>query len=114
MSDNQDPLAVLQKMVDKQEGEPVQSSVDDKKEQEVQAQAELVAQEKRIAELQIKEEAKLIEDQEKIAQTREEFSQVINNSNQETMDQGQSSLEGSNNDRDRKEIHQITQLKRLD
>jgi hypothetical protein len=114
MSDNQDPLAVLQKMVDKQEGEPVQSSADDKKEQEAQAQAELVAQEKRIAELQVKEEAKLIEDQEKIAQTREEFSQVINNSNQETMGQDQSSLEGINNDRDREEIHQITQLKRLD
>jgi hypothetical protein len=113
MSDNQDPLTMLQKIIEKPEGaEPVQNSADDKQDQQVQSQEEIAAQEKRMVELKAKEVAKSAEDEVKIAETREEFSQVIGDADQESTDQLPS--EGDDSDQDREEIHKIAQLKRLD
>jgi hypothetical protein len=111
MSDNQDPLTMLQKIIEAPEGvEPVQNNTDNKQDQQVQSQEEIAAQEKRIAELKDKEAAKLLEDQAKIAQTREEFSQVID----DDFAQQEEAQDGISNQEDKKKPNQITQLKRLD
>jgi len=115
MSDNQDPLSILQNAIEKQEGaEPVQSDVDGQEEQKLQSQEEIEAREKRMADLKIMEEASLAQDQETIAQTREEFSQIIADTSQEAVAQKESSGEGNGVDTSKKENHQILQLKRLD
>jgi hypothetical protein len=111
MSNNQDPLAVLENIIGNQERvEPVKDDSAIQKNQESPTQAEIEAQEKRIAELKVKEAAVLAEDEVKIAQTREEFSEVISDSAAQQTEVQDETLDQTN----KEETHPITQLKRLD